>query len=231
MLTKFTDSYWLTGSAPPYLSELLHLNLQSFPLSPLFVRHTHAQYPTFQPQNLWLSHFLTLWPPHLEHSPPRHQALCYSLFLQKSTQDISLLRIFQLNHIVLHSHQSVQYMCVCVCVRGCVCVCIFCIIILEHLSIYTFLFNLFFWITFSISVYIMCVCLFSALIGRVGALQISIIIVLKKDSLRWSCEICVERKLIREHNTIEENTGDVVCIVIMKRQTAHRTRRKGQNYP
>ena len=76
-----------------------------------------------------LSHFLTLWPSHLEQSPPRHQALCYSLFLQKPTQDISLLRIFQLNHIVLHSHQSVQ--CVCVCV------CIFCIIMLEHLSIYT----------------------------------------------------------------------------------------------
>ena len=85
--------------------------LQSFPLSPLFVRHTHAQIPTLQPQNPWLSHFLTLWPPHLEQSPPRHQALCYSLFLQKSTQDISLLRIFPLNHIVLHSHQSVQCVC------------------------------------------------------------------------------------------------------------------------
>ena len=55
--------------------------LQSFPLTPLFVRHTHAQNPTLQPQNPWLSHFLTLWPPHLEQSPPRHQALCYSLFL------------------------------------------------------------------------------------------------------------------------------------------------------
>ena len=85
--------------------------LQSFPLSPLFVRHTHAQNPTLQPQNPWLSHFLTLWPPHLEQSPPRHQALCYSLFLQKSTQDVSLLRIFHLNHIVLHSHQSVQCAC------------------------------------------------------------------------------------------------------------------------
>ena len=65
--------------------------------------HTHTYY------------FTLVWrPPHLEQSPPRHQALCYSLFLQKSTQDISLLRIFQLNHIVLHSHQSVQ----CVCVRA-----------------------------------------------------------------------------------------------------------------
>ena len=77
--------------------------LQSFPLSPLFVRHTRAQNPTLQPQNPWLLHFLTLWPPHLEQSPPRHQALCYSLFLRKPTQDISLLRIFQLNHIVLHA--------------------------------------------------------------------------------------------------------------------------------
>ena len=81
-----------------------------------------------QPQNPWLSHLLTLWPPHLEQSRPRHQALCYSLFLRKPTQDISLLRIFQLNHTVLHSYQSVQW--VCACLR------IFCIIMLEHLSIY-----------------------------------------------------------------------------------------------
>ena len=56
---------------------------------------------------------------------PKTSGECYSLFLQKPTQDISLLRIFQLNHIALHSHQSVQ--CVCVCVRACVrmsaCVC------------------------------------------------------------------------------------------------------------
>ena len=47
--------------------------LQSFPLSPLFVRRTHTQNPTLQPQNPWLSHFLTFWPPHLEQSPPRHR--------------------------------------------------------------------------------------------------------------------------------------------------------------
>ena len=43
---------------------------------------------------------------------------------------------------------------------------------LEHLSIYTFIFgdNIF------ISMYIMCVCLFSAFSRRVGAVQISIII-------------------------------------------------------
>ena len=73
----------------------------------------------------------------------RHEALCHSLFLQKSTQDISLLRIFQLNHIVLHFHQSVQCVRACVhaCVRVCGCVraCIFCIIMLEHLSIYIYI--------------------------------------------------------------------------------------------
>ena len=104
--------------------------LQSFPLSPLFVRHMHAQNPMLQLQNPWLLHFLTLWPPHLEKSPPRRQALCFSLFLQMPTQDISLLRIFQLNQFVLYSYQSVQ--CVCMCV----CVCIFCIIMLEHVDKY-----------------------------------------------------------------------------------------------
>ena len=99
--------------------------LQSFLLSPLFIRHMHTQTPTLQLQNPWLSHFLTFWPPHLEQSPLRHQALCYSLFLQKPTQDISFLRIFQLSHIVLHSYQSVQY----------VCVCVFCIVMCDTLSI------------------------------------------------------------------------------------------------
>ena len=80
-----------------------------------------------------------------------------------------------------------EHMCVCVCVRACVracvcvcvCVCIVCIIMLEHLSIYIKkMFFFFFWITFSISMYIKCVCLFSALSRRVGALQISIITII-----------------------------------------------------
>ena len=62
--------------------------------------------------------------------------------------------------------------CACACVRACVCVCIFCIIMLEHLSIYPLFSSSSFLITFSISIYIMCVCLFSALGRRVGALQI-----------------------------------------------------------
>ena len=74
--------------------------------------------------------------------------------------------------------------CACACVRACVracvhvCVCIFCIIMLEHLSIYLLFSSSSFLITFSISMYIMCVCLFSALGRRVGALQISIIIII-----------------------------------------------------
>ena len=52
--------------------------------------------------------------------------------------------------------------------------------LLLYMSIYKFfpLFFFSFWITFSISMYIMCVCLFSALSHRVGALQISIIIII-----------------------------------------------------
>ena len=59
----------------------------------LVLYQTHAQTPVLPPQNPWLLFILSLWPPHLEQSPPRHQALCF-LFLQKQTQDISLLQIF-----------------------------------------------------------------------------------------------------------------------------------------
>ena len=60
-------------------------------------------------------------------------------------------------------------MCVRACVRACVRVCMFCVIMLEHLSIILFFFFFFFLITFSIWLYIMCVCLFRALSRRVGA--------------------------------------------------------------
>ena len=69
-------------------------------------------------QNNPLTQQCCFW--HLEQSPPRYQALCYSLFLQKQTQDISLLGIFQLSNIVLHPSQSVQ--CVHACMRVCLCV-------------------------------------------------------------------------------------------------------------
>ena len=48
---------------------------------------------------------------------------------------------------------------------------------LEHLSIYIHSFFVFVLDNISISMYIVCVCLFSALSRRVGALQISIIII------------------------------------------------------
>ena len=158
----------ITGSAPSYLSELLHLYSPSHSLRSSSDTCTLKiqRFNRKTPMAFALSH--TLAPTSGTISPKTSGALLLSL-PSKSTQDISLLRIFQLNHIVLHSHQSVQ--CVCVCVRAC----IICITILEHLSIYTFKNK-----TFSISMYIMCVCLFSALSRRVGALQISIIISIKK---------------------------------------------------
>ena len=81
-------------------------------------------------------------------------------------------------------HDLIRRVCACACVRACVracvhvCVCIFCIIMLEHLSIYLLFSSSSFLVTFSTSMYIMCVCLFSALGRRVGALQISIIIII-----------------------------------------------------
>ena len=63
----------------------------------------------------------------------------YSLFLQKPTQDIFLLRIFQLSHIVLHPYQSVR---ACVCVY--VCAWIFCLVMLEPLLMSTLCVSFFF---------------------------------------------------------------------------------------
>ena len=111
--------------------------------------------------------------PHIWNNLP-HQALCYSLFLQKPTQDISLLRIFQLSHIVLDSYQFVQFVqcvCVCVCVHTSLAWCV---------KTLADIFSSFF-ITFFISMYIMCVCFFSALSCRVGALHISILIIITKN--------------------------------------------------
>ena len=163
-----------------------HLSCPFFLSSSMFAVSLHAEHVTEQEpaakmlqhhatsivsvMGKWILHYFirVFWVfPHLEQSPPRHQALCYSLFLQKPTQDISLLRIFQLSHIVLHSYQSVQCECVCACVRACVWVIY--IVMLEPLSIFLYFFFL---ITFSISMYIMRVCLFSAFSHRVDALQI-----------------------------------------------------------
>ena len=83
-----------------------------------------------------------------------------SFLNQKPTQDISLLVIFQLSHIVLYSYQSVECACVCAC-----------IVMRETLSIYINFFDN----IFHLDVHY--VCLFSALSCKVGALQISIIII------------------------------------------------------
>ena len=91
--------------------------------------------------NPWLSRFVTLWSPHLEQSPPKHQELCYSLFLQHQTQDISL-RIFKLSNtpsppsvctICVGMHVCVHAcVCICVCICVCVCVCVCACILPSH---------------------------------------------------------------------------------------------------
>ena len=94
----------ITSSAPSYLSELLYLYRPSRPVRSssdtrlLKLHRVNRKTHGFRS----FSHF---GPPPLEQSPPRHQALCYSLFLQKPTQDISLLRIFQISNLV--HYQSV----------------------------------------------------------------------------------------------------------------------------
>ena len=99
-------------STPSYLSELLHLYSPSHSLcSSSDTCMLKIQRFNAKPMAFALSH--TLAPTSGTISP---KTSGYSLFLQKPTQDISLLRIFQLNHIVLHSYQSVQCVCVCVCV-------------------------------------------------------------------------------------------------------------------
>ena len=124
----------ITGSAPSYFSELLHIYSPSHSLRSLsdtcmlkiqhFNRKTHG-FHTF-------SHF----GPHIWNNLPqdiRHSATLSSF----ESQLISLLRIFPLNHIVLHSYQSVQCACVCMCagmhahIHACVCVCI-CVHLLHN---------------------------------------------------------------------------------------------------
>ena len=108
----------------------------------------------------------------------------YSFFLQKQTQDISLLRIFQLSNTVLHPYQSVHCVCVSSQTDGSVCVCV-CVCVCVHAHVCAHVCASFTCVdvykslkTFFISMYIMCIilCLFSALSRRVGALQTSIII-------------------------------------------------------
>ena len=52
----------------------------------------------------------------------------YGVFVElqkmKKKEEEKRIRIFQLNHIVLHFYQSVQCVCVCVCVCVCACACV-----------------------------------------------------------------------------------------------------------
>ena len=119
-----------------------------------------------------------------------------------STED-TFLRVFQLSNIVLHPYQSVQCVwggggaCVrvclraCLCVRAYVCVCVCARARILHIlclnscrCLHYVLVFLQLLITFSISMYIMCVtslCLFSAFSHGVGALQMSMNTIISVD--------------------------------------------------
>ena len=73
----------ITGSAPSYLSLCSYTFTVLPALSALCQTHTYSNSnaSTTKPMAFAL---LTLWSPRLEQSPPRHQALCYSLFLPKA---------------------------------------------------------------------------------------------------------------------------------------------------
>ena len=107
----------ITGSGPSHLFNYCTFTVISV-LSTL-IRSTNAQTPRLQLQNPWLSHFLILQLPHQEQFSPRHQALCYSLFLQSKTQDIPLYQIFHLANTALHPslYSVCVWVWVCVCAR------------------------------------------------------------------------------------------------------------------
>ena len=112
----------ITGSAPSYLSGLLHLYSPSRSLRCLSLKiqffncKTHG-FRTF-------SHF----GPHIWNNlPPRHQALCYSLPSKANSRHFSSLNISIKPHCP--SLLSVCTVCVCACVR----VCVLCVCVLVHL--------------------------------------------------------------------------------------------------
>ena len=160
----------ITGSAPSYLSGLLHLYSPSRSLcsSSLKIQRFNCKTHGFRT----FSHF----GPHIWNNlPPRHQALCYSLPSKANSRHFSSLNI----SVKPHCPSLLSVCTVCVCVRACVCVLCVHVHLLHNyawtlVDIYIFIF----WDNISISMYIMCVCLFSALSRRVGALQISNIIML-----------------------------------------------------
>ena len=94
---------------------LIFLSYCTFTVPPALsaLRQTHACSNSFASTAKPMA--FALCPPHLEQSPPRHQALCYSLFLQKQTQDIR--RHFSSQNISAKQHcpspLSVCTVCVC----------------------------------------------------------------------------------------------------------------------
>ena len=139
---------------------------------------------TTKPMAFALSH--TLAPTSRTVSPKTSGILLLSLPSKANSRHFSSQNILVKPHCpsllsvcAVHCPSLLSVCTVCVCVRAC----IFCIVMLEPLSI-----NI--WggggggggggITFSILMYIMYVCLFSALSRRVGTLQISIIIIKTK---------------------------------------------------
>ena len=87
------------GSAPLYLSELLYLYgpYRCFRSSSGTCACANSNASNAKPVAFTvfaILHFLTLRSPHLEQSLPRHQALCYSLFLQKHPQDFLFSKYF-----------------------------------------------------------------------------------------------------------------------------------------
>ena len=162
----------ITGSAPSYLSELLHL------YSPSHSLHSNSNASTAKPMAFALFH--TLAPTSGTISSKTWGTLLLSLPSKANSRHFSSQNISAKQHCP--SPLSVCTMCVCVCV------CIFCIVMLEPLSTLCVSFFLLYIYTvdnISISMYIMCVilCLFSTLSCRVGALQISIIIIKKNGSV------------------------------------------------
>ena len=146
------------------------------------LRQTHAcsksNDSTTKPMAFALSH--TLAPTSRTVSPKTSGILLLSLPSKANSRHFSSQNILVKPHCpsllsvcTVHCPSLLSVCTVCVCVRAC----IFCIVMLEPLSI-----NI--WggggITFSISMYIMYVCLFSALSRMVGTLQISIIIIKTK---------------------------------------------------
>ena len=113
---------------------LIFLNFCTFKFLPALsaLRQTHAcSNSNLQPQNPWLSHFLTLRPPTSGTiSPETSGTLLLSLPSKVKNSRHNLLlsgQIFQLNDNVLDPYQSLQCVYARARARACVCVCVWCV--------------------------------------------------------------------------------------------------------